>query len=176
MLVMMLIAASGCTAQQVKPAATATPVATTITPSDATATVTPLPTSRPVTIATTATAAEELLAGTPAATPAPSTTYSRKPIISIRNNTFVPAELTVLPGTGVSWINEDAGVHIVKATGESKGKFTSAEMVNGASFLYTFGEAPGTYEFYDPGHPDMKGKIIVRKGDAIVGNPTPSAP
>jgi hypothetical protein len=55
----------------------------------------------------------------------------------------------------------------VKATGDATGKFTSSELINGAQFGYTFGDVPGTYEFMDPGYPDMKGSIIIRKGDVL---------
>ena len=48
-----------------------------------------------------------------------------------------------------------------------RGKFTSAELINGAQFRYTFGEATGTYEFVDPNYPDMKGAIIVKKGETL---------
>jgi len=41
--------------------------------------------------------------------------------------------------------------------------------LKGAEFHYTFGENTGIYTFGDPGYPDMTGRIIVRKGAAIVG-------
>ena len=40
-------------------------------------------------------------------------------------------------------------------------------MMNGAQFMYTFGEATGTFEFGDPKYPDMKGAIIVKKGETL---------
>ena len=39
----------------------------------------------------------------------------------------------------------------------------------GAHFGYTFGEATGTFEFGDPAYPAMKGAIIVKQGDSVVG-------
>lgn len=168
MLVMLLVAASGCTTQQATPAATATTLTTTVAaPEVPTVINTPLPTTVPTKVSTTA-APEVTTKATTVATPQPSMTASTKiTTIHIRNNTFVPAELTVLPGTGISWINDDPVTHIVKATGDAKGKFTSTEMINGAHFGYTFGETTGTYEFMDPNYPDMKGAIIVKKGESL---------
>jgi plastocyanin len=67
----------------------------------------------------------------------------------------------------VTWVNDDPINHVVKATGDSAGKFTSGDLVNGAQFNYDFGEATGTFEFGDPAHPDMKGAIIVRTGETL---------
>jgi plastocyanin len=94
----------------------------------------------------------------------------------MRNNTFVPSELVVLPGTGITWINDDTVVHIVKASGDHKGMFTSGEIINGGQFSYTFGETPGTFEFTDPAYPSMNGTIIVKKGESVLGAPTLQTP
>jgi plastocyanin len=67
----------------------------------------------------------------------------------------------------VTWVNDDTNVHVVKATGDSAGKFTSAELINGAQFNYDFGEKTGIFEFSDPAHPEMKGAIIVKKGETL---------
>jgi plastocyanin len=132
-----------------------------------------MPTTVPTAVLTTAATPEVTANVTTAATARPDMTPSTKvTTIHIRNNTFVPDQLTVLPGTGITWINDDAVTHVVKASGDSAGKFTSSPMVTGASFIYTFGEATGTYEFMDPAYPDMKGAIIVKNGDAVVGAPT----
>jgi plastocyanin len=161
-LVIFLAAVTGCTTQQAKPAATVT-IITTTAPATEVLTILKTPLPQTVTVKETATVA------TPRPSPAPSATFSGTNIIHIRNNIFVPDELTVLPGTGVVWINDDSVIHIVKATGDSAGKFTSVEIVKGAEFHYTFGENTGTFEFEDPKYPDMKGAIIVRKGESVVG-------
>jgi plastocyanin len=161
---MLLVAASGCTTQQAKPAATATPQTTTVVTTEVpTAISTPAPTPLPTTAAAPAATAPVTIV----VTPSPTTTFSKTNIIHIRNNTFVPVQLTALPGTGIIWVNDDSVSHIVKATGDATGKFTSSELINGAQFGYTFGDVPGTYEFMDPGYPDMKGSIIIRKGDVL---------
>jgi plastocyanin len=169
-LVILLAAASGCTTQQAKPAVTATAVATTIAATEVpTEITTPQPTAVPTKVVTTATTPETTANVSATATPWSSATFSptRKLVIHIKDNKYDPDSLAVLPGTMVTWINDDSRVHIVKATGDSAGKFTSAELVNGAQFNYDFGEATGTYEFGDPAYPDMKGAIIVRKGDTL---------
>jgi plastocyanin len=169
MLVMLLVATSGCTTQQAQPATTATMLTTTVAATEVPTVInTPLPTTIPKKVSTTATVPEVTANVTTVATPRSSMIASTKiTTIHIRNNTFVPAELTVLPGTGITWVNDDSVTHIVKATGDAKGKFTSTEMMNGAHFGYTFGEATGTYEFMDPHYPDMKGAIIVKKGQSL---------
>lgn len=178
-LMVLLVAACGCTVRQATastptvPATTpipATPVET--LPQTPAATETPAPPTVagtiPVILATPA--PEETARVTPVATTMqssvqqPSTTVTT---IHIRNNSYVPSQLIVLPGTRVTWINDDPGTHIVKSTGDAAGKFTSAELINGAQFGYTFGEATGTFEFTDPKFPDMKGTIIVKLGQTL---------
>jgi plastocyanin len=169
-LVLLLVAASGCTTQQAKPVATATTVAATAAATEvATVVTTPQPTAMPTTVATTVAIPVTTANVSATATPWSSATFSptRKLVIHIKDNKYVPDSLTVLPGTMVSWVNDDSNIHVVKATGDSAGKFTSAELMNGAEFHYTFGEATGTYEFGDPKYPDMKGAIIVRKGETL---------
>jgi plastocyanin len=169
-LVILLAAASGCTTQQAKPAVTATAVATTVAATEVpTEITTPVPTAIPTEVVTTVAIPQATANVSATATPWSSATFSptRKLVIHIKDNKYDPDSLAVLPGTMVTWINDDSRVHVVKATGESAGKFTSAELVNGAQFNYDFGEATGTYEFGDPAYPDMKGAIIVRKGDTL---------
>ena len=168
-LVILLAAASGCmqTPAPTTPATTAAPASPAVPP----VITTPEPvTVLPTTISVTVTATEVTSGITTAATTRPAMTPSTKiTTIHIRNNTIVPDQLTVLPGTGITWINDDPVTHVVKAIGNSTGKFTSAEMVRDAHFGYTFGGATGTFEFGDPAYPAMKGVIIVREGDSVVG-------
>ena len=169
-LVMLLVAASGCTTQQAKPAVTVTTVTTTVAATEVpTVITTPKPTAIPTQVATTVVIPKATANISATATPWSSATFSstRKLVIHIKDNNYDPDSLTILPGTMVSWINDDSHIHVVKATGDSAGKFTSAELVNGAQFNYDFGDATGTYEFGDPAYPDMKGAIIVRKGETL---------
>jgi plastocyanin len=168
-LVIVLVAASGCTTQQAKPAATATALTTTIAATAVpTVKITPLPTVAEVSKIITTPAGTASV--TTVATPKPVMTPSTKiTTIHIRNNAFVPDELTILPGTRITWINDDSVVHVVKATGDHKGMFTSGEIVSGGSTGYDFTQITGTYEFTDPSHPGMNGTIFVVEGDSIVG-------
>jgi len=165
-LVIALVVISGCT-QPAQPVAVTTTVATTVPtvpPTIPPTVVTPLPTMVPTTVIT--------VVSTPKITLVPQIT---KTIFYMRNNTFVPTELTVLPGTGISWVNEDSISHSVKITGTHAGMFNSGEIIPGASSGTTFGNE-GVFEFACPDHPDMKGKIVVMAGASVVGVPTITMP
>ena len=170
-LVMLLAAASGCTSQPAKTAAAATTVATTAAATEVPTIVqTPAPTTAAAAATTAAPVAttEAAASVTTVATVLPSMTPSTKlTVIHIRNNTFVPDTLTVLPGTMITWTNDDSATHVVKAIGDAAGKFTSADLIKGGQFTYTFGEATGTFGFADPKYPDLKGAIIVKKGETL---------
>jgi plastocyanin len=169
-LVLLLIAASGCTTQQAKPAATVTTIITTAAATEVpTEITTQKPTAIPTPVITTVEIPMTTATISATATPWSSATFSsmRKLVIHIKDNKYDPDSLTILPGTMVTWINDDSRIHVVKSTGDSAGKFTSQELINGAQFNYDFGEALGTYEFGDPAYPDMKGAIIVRKGETL---------
>jgi plastocyanin len=90
--------------------------------------------------------------------------------IYIRNNTFVPRELTVLPGTGLIWVNDDATVHAIKTTGSHQGMFNSGDFMKGSQWDYTFGANEGTFEIMDT-YSNATCVIIVKKGESLVGNP-----
>lgn len=173
LLVLVLVAVSGCT-QTVKPSTPATAVPTTVLTTEIPTTLAPTEQATlPPAIPTTQADANLTAVVTTVATPAPVMTPSTKiTTIHIRNNTFVPAELTVLPGTGITWVNDDSVSHIVKATGEHTGKFTSSIMITSGTFGYTFGDTVGIYEYTDPNFPGMNGTINVVKGAAVVGAPT----
>ncbi|MDP2798056.1 MAG: cupredoxin domain-containing protein [Methanoregula sp.] len=153
--------------QPAQPAAVTTPVATavpTVPPTEVTMVPTPAPTMVPITVT--------MVLSTPKITLVPQTT---KTIFYMRNNTFVPQELTVLPGTGITWVNEDFIIHSVKTTGIHAGVFNSGDIIPGASSGNTFGTA-GVFEFTCPDHPDMKGTIVVKEGASVVGAPTMQTP
>ena len=161
-LVIALVVISGCT-QPAQPVAVTTTVATTVPtvpPTIPPTVVTSLPTMVPTTVIT--------VVSTPKITLVPQIT---KTIFYMRNNTFVPTELTVLPGTGISWVNEDAIVHSVKITGIHAGTFNSGDIIPGASSGNTFANV-GVFEFACPDHPDMKGTIVVKEGASVEGAPT----
>jgi plastocyanin len=80
--------------------------------------------------------------------------------VKIANFTFGPKELTVRPGTTVTWTNADDTPHTVTAV---DGAFRSKALDTGDSFAFTFAR-PGAYAYFCSLHPMMTGKVIV-KGD-----------
>ncbi|MEA2840125.1 MAG: hypothetical protein QOF41_1455 [Methylobacteriaceae bacterium] len=82
--------------------------------------------------------------------------------VKIDNFTFSPATLTVVPGTTVTWTNDDDIPHTVVA--KDKG-FRSKPLDTGNQFTFTFA-TPGEYAYFCSLHPHMVGKIIVKAADA----------
>ncbi len=172
-LLILLVAASGCTQPASPQPEPATAVPTDVPTAVTTTTETPAPeTTAPV--VTEEATPEATMAMTVVSTPVPQLTYAKKPVIAIRNNTFVPHEMLVLPGTGITWINEDSTVHAVKTMPDTGIKFSSGDIIKGASFGYTFGDKEGTFSFIDP-YTNATGIIRVQKGDSVVGAPTQQA-
>jgi amicyanin len=80
------------------------------------------------------------------------------PIVHIDNFAFTPAEITVVPGTTVTWINGDDIPHTVVASNKA---FRSKVMDTEQQFSFSFKDA-GTYEYFCSLHPHMKAKVIVK--------------
>jgi plastocyanin len=80
--------------------------------------------------------------------------------IEIRANRFDREELTISPGTTVTWINHDDDTHTVTSTASV---FRSPGLDTDETYAYTF-TRPGTYEYYCTLHPLMTGRVIVRSG------------
>jgi len=80
------------------------------------------------------------------------------PTVKIENFTFSPAELTIKPGTTVTWENADDIPHSVVDKGT---KFKSKPLDTGDKFSMTFTE-PGEVTYFCGFHPHMVGKIIVK--------------
>ncbi len=78
--------------------------------------------------------------------------------VSMDHNTFTPGEITVVPGTTVTWVNKENMPHTVVDT--NKG-FRSKTLAKDASFSFTFATA-GEYDYLCSIHPNMKGKVIVK--------------
>ena len=173
-LVIVLAMVSGCT-QPAQPATVTTPVATTLPtmpPTEVTV-ATPEPTLMPTIVTTTeSTTTKTTTVATGVKTPIPvGTASTRITTIYIRNNSFVPQQLTVLPGTGITWINDDAAIHAIKTTGTHAGMFNSGDIITGSQWPYTFGANEGTFEIIDT-YTNSTCLIIVKKGELLVGNPT----
>ncbi|MGO9545256.1 MAG: cupredoxin family copper-binding protein [Rhodomicrobium sp.] len=78
--------------------------------------------------------------------------------VRIDNFSFTPAEITIAPGTTVTWTNGDDIPHTVAATGKL---FRSKVMDTDQSYSFTF-TAPGIYDYFCSLHPHMQGKVIVK--------------
>jgi plastocyanin len=179
LLLLVLVAASGCTDQtKTAPATTVAPT-TDATTVETTVEVTTAEVTTEIPVETTAAATNETAAVedanvTPAATvvalTASMTPSTKVTVVHIANNTFTPTTLMVLPGTGITWINDDSTVHSVKMIGAHAGMFNSGDLVPGGRWGYSFGDAQGTFEYADGYNMNITGVIIVQKGDSLVGN------
>jgi plastocyanin len=93
------------------------------------------------------------LLGLPATAPAQTGTT-----VHIKNYTFVPASLTVVAGTTVTFVNDDDEPHTATARDKS---FDSEAIDTNGSWQHTFTK-PGTYAYFCEMHPYMKGTLVVR--------------
>lgn len=84
------------------------------------------------------------------------------PEVVLSDITFEPSEITVEPGTTITFVHEDGGIpHTVTA---DDGSFDSGQMADGDSFTVTVEEA-GEIPFFCEIHPDqMQGTIQVTEG------------
>ena len=86
--------------------------------------------------------------------------------VSMEDNYFEVANITVEPGTTVTWVQNGSNPH---TTTSYDGLWDSGMMAggSGATASYTFNE-PGTYEYYCIPHEDqgMVGTVTVTEGGA----------
>jgi amicyanin len=80
--------------------------------------------------------------------------------VGMDHSTFIPSEITVTPGTTVTWVNNEAMPHTVV---DSNKGFRSKTLIKDAMFSFTFTTA-GDYDYQCSIHPNMKGKVIVKPG------------
>ncbi len=80
--------------------------------------------------------------------------------VVIDNFAFHPRELTVPPGTRVTWVNRDDVPHTATSSATPR-VFHSGTLDTDDRFAHVF-STPGTYEYFCAVHPHMTGKIIVR--------------
>lgn len=79
--------------------------------------------------------------------------------IVIKNFTFVPASLTVAPGTKITVINEDQAPHTVTANDKS---FDTGVITGGQRGEVTAPTKPGSYPYLCTIHQYMTGTLIVQ--------------
>ena len=80
--------------------------------------------------------------------------------VTIDNFAFTPAEITVAPGTTVTWLNRDDIPHMVVDATQPRG-FISPPLDTDDSFKHAF-DKPGTYHYFCSLHPHMQGTVVVR--------------
>jgi plastocyanin len=78
-------------------------------------------------------------------------------IVVIQDFTFQPADLQVLAGGRVTWINCDTDSHTSTADG---GQWSSPLLAPGDRFTQTF-PTPGEFPYHCQPHPFMTGRVVV---------------
>jgi plastocyanin len=78
--------------------------------------------------------------------------------IVIENFAFSPAEVTVAPGTKVTWINKDDAPHTATSVDE---RFNSGGLDTDDKFSFVFNDK-GDYQYICTLHPQMKATIKVK--------------
>src|SRR5215203_1254681 len=94
--------------------------------------------------------------------------------VSIQDFSFNPGQITVAPGTTVTWTNEGPSPHTTTA---DDGSWDSGTLQQGEDFSFTF-DKPGTYTYHCSIHPDMTASVKVSGGGGGGGGgggTTPSA-
>jgi plastocyanin len=91
---------------------------------------------------------------------APARAAGPEETVNIDNFTFSPAELTIVPGTTVTWVNHDDIPHTVV---EENKAFRSRALDTDDKYSFTFMKA-GDFTYFCSLHPHMTGKIVVKSG------------
>ena len=91
--------------------------------------------------------------------------------VSIQDFSFNPGQITVAPGTTVTWTNEGPSPHTTTA---DDGSWDSGTLQQGEDFSFTFDE-PGTYTYHCSIHPDMTASVKVSGGGGGGGTTSSSS-
>jgi plastocyanin len=78
--------------------------------------------------------------------------------IVIDNFTYSPSDVTIAPGTKVTWINKDEAPHTATSTDK---KFNSGGLDTDDEFSFVFNDK-GDYSYFCALHPQMKATIQVK--------------
>ena len=160
-LLIAFIVFAGCTQQPVQEPVTTVP--TTVS--------TPVPTPVPTTQMT---MIQTMVPTTLVTTVLPTATRTESPLnkivttIHMRNNAFVPQVLVALPGSGITWINDDSVPHSLKMSGTDGKFFNSGDIMPGSVYGYTFGKQEGNYTISDIRYPDMTGTIVINITSSVI--------
>ncbi len=99
--------------------------------------------------------------GTPeTASPVPTAPQPATAQVAIDNFAFSPREITVAPGTRVTWVNHDDVPHTATSSVKPR-TFDSGALDTDGTFSFVF-TTPGSYDYFCAVHPHMTGKIIVK--------------
>ena len=79
------------------------------------------------------------------------------PTIAVEKFAFAPKEITVTPGTTVTWTNKDETPHTVSASDKS---YVSKAMDTQDTFTHTF-VSEGDFSYFCTLHPFMTGTVHV---------------
>src|SRR6478672_5238609 len=78
--------------------------------------------------------------------------------IVIENFAFVPSEITIAPGTKVTWINKDEAPHTATSTDK---KFASGGLDTDDKYSFVFNDK-GEFPYFCALHPHMTANITVK--------------
>ena len=101
---------------------------------------------------------------------APAASAQEEMTVSIQDFFFEPDQLTVAPGTTVTWVNDGEEPHTSTA---DDGMWDSGTLQPGESYSFTFDE-PGDYSYFCEIHPDMTATVTVSEGGGMT-TPSPAA-
>src|SRR5215210_6628503 len=103
---------------------------------------------------------------------APAASAQDEMTVSIQDFFFDPGQLTVAPGTTVTWVNEGEAPHTVTSTDGKQ--LDSATLQPGDTYSFTFkdDDAGETYAYQCTIHPQMTASVTVSGGGEMT---TPSA-
>jgi plastocyanin len=90
--------------------------------------------------------------------------------VSIQDFSFNPAQMTVAPGTTITWVNDGEEPHTTTA---DDGTWDSGTLQPGEDFSFTFDE-PGTYAYLCEIHPQMTGTVTVSGGGGATSSSSAS--
>jgi plastocyanin len=82
--------------------------------------------------------------------------------IYITSSGFTPQTDVVLPGTGISWVNNDNVSHSISTIGNNTGMFNSGAIIPGGAFSYTFSQNSGTFTYALVENTTLTGTVIVK--------------
>src|SRR5215210_8349789 len=92
---------------------------------------------------------------------APAASAQDEMTVSIQDFFFDPDQITVAPGTTVTWVNDGEEPHTSTA---DDGTWDSGTLQPGESYSFTFDE-PGDYSYLCEIHPDMTATINVSESE-----------